>query len=700
MPLCHTPLPGVAAYCYVCGSATPPGFDLMTGERVAVSKSEITAADLRHPVQRLLGPGYELGDRIGAGGFAEVFKATDLRLKRSIAVKVLRPDLGLTPGMLERFRREAEVIAALRHPNIVPIYDVGEGGGVAFILMPFIEGVSLRTRMEEGGPMAPGEVRRILREAASGLAAAHDAGVIHRDIKPENIMLEGREERPLLMDFGIAKAVGGDLDAPVTEEGVAPALTSTGIIVGTPQYMSPEQACGDKAIDARTDQYSLAVVGYRMLSGALPFEGDSTRAVLYKQLVAEATPLQEKVPDAPPGLSAVIERAMQKEPADRYEDMLAFAAALDEPDVEPIRIPKRPPASARARAALGAVTGRIRGMQLPRLTLARPDLGKLRRSRRMMVIAVAAAVIVVALGVRLVLPSGSGLQDFRPSSAVDPLAAPTTSTDDNGAPATTPPTPGAAAPLTPPPPSATTRRTPPPAPGPTRRPAVAAAPPTEAKQPGCVALATAGNWVAAASSCATAAEAGDPIAMRTLAAMYDHGTGVAEDPAKAVAWYQKAAPNDAESRFQLSRLYDIGRGTARDGAASVSSLRGAAAMGHQQAILTLAYRLENGAGVDRNYNEAALWYRRAADQGAVTAMLKLADWSGRGRGVPKDEAAAVGWYRKAADAGSPVGAWEAARALLDGRGVAQDEAAGMVLLRKAARLGNEDAKKELAKRDG
>src|SRR5690606_5566020 len=157
-----------------------------------------------------------------------------------------------------------------------------------------------------------------------GLAAAHDAGVIHRDIKPENIMLDGKDARVLLMDFGIAKAVGGEEETPATEEGVAPALTSTGISVGTPQYMSPEQACGDKTTDARTDQYSLGVVGYRLLSGALPFEGESTRAVLYKQLVSEPPPIAERAPHAPASLQAAITRAMAKEPRERFPTIAEF----------------------------------------------------------------------------------------------------------------------------------------------------------------------------------------------------------------------------------------------------------------------------------------------------------------------------------------------------------------------------------------
>ncbi|HPF61481.1 MAG TPA: serine/threonine-protein kinase, partial [Gemmatimonadales bacterium] len=636
-PTCSTPLPGVASFCYVCGTATPTGIDMATGERLAVARSTMSSADLRGRIQRVLGPGYELGDRIGAGGFAEVFRAQDLRLKRSIAVKVMRPDLGLTPGMLERFRREAETVAALRHPNIVPIYDVGEGDGIAFILMPFIEGESLRARMEREGAMPAEEVRRILREAASGLAVAHEAGVIHRDIKPENIMLEGREQRVLLMDFGIAKAVGGDEDTPMTEEGVAPALTSTGIIVGTPQYMSPEQACGDKTIDARTDQYSLAVVGYRMLAGTLPFEGDSTRAVLYQQLVAEPTPLSTRVSGVPDEIATAIGRAMQKEPRDRFESMTAFATALATGTTtigESIAAPATKPAPAKP----------ARPKQAPRTGAA---AGGLLASTRNRVIAGVAALALLVVAIRTMTGGTPAVpeDEFIPTSVLggdlDPAVTPPSPSEGTASDASAPTPPPVPSRTSPPRSTATTARgraAPPPA-----APAPAAAA-TGAATPTCSALANANRWDDALATCTAAANGGDPVAMRVLGGMYDRGTGVAEDPAQAVTWYRRAAPNDAEAKFQLSRLFEIGRGTGRDLQANITYLREAAAMGHQQATLTLASRLETGAGMGRDYDEAAIWYQRAAGRGSVLAMMKLADWSRRGRGVPKDEAKAVEWF--------------------------------------------------------
>lgn len=621
-PTCKTPLPGVAAYCYVCGTATPIGIDRATGERLVVTRSYMTPEGLKTALQRAIGPGYSLGERIGAGGFAEVFRARDLRLKREIAVKVLRPDLGLTPGMLDRFRREAETVAALRHPNIVPIYDVGEAQALAFILMPFIEGESLRARMEREGAMPAAEVRRILTEAASGLAAAHDAGVIHRDIKPENIMLEGRESRALLMDFGIAKAVGGDDETPQTDEGVAPALTSTGIIVGTPQYMSPEQACGDKSIDARTDQYSLAVVGYRMLAGTLPFEGDSTRSVLYKQLVAEPPPIETKVPGVPPGIAAAILRAMQKDPAARFPSMVEFGEALRSDSEQSLLATAQPRGNAPSPAT----------------------------SRRTLVLA-GFAVVAVAV---LLLRGGFTATGAPDSTTASPELASNTEPALPGAivPDSTPLAVSAADKPTPPAATVSPRRTPA-TPPPSR--ATAAAPTTTVS---CARAMSSADWTAAAASCLAEAEAGNVTSMRLLAGMLDRGNGVPEDPAQALTWYRRAAPNDAEAKFQLSRMLDIGRGAPRDGPGALTALRDAAAMGHQQATLTLAFRLENGANVGRDYQEAAIWYSRAAERGDVGSMVKLGEWYSRGRGVAKDEAKALEWYRKAAALGSTKAAEE------------------------------------------
>ncbi|HKP30023.1 MAG TPA: serine/threonine-protein kinase, partial [Gemmatimonadales bacterium] len=276
---------------------------------------------MRKRLEKALGTNFTVGELVGRGGFAEVFSVRDNRLKRELAVKVLSPELVVNQPMLQRFRREAEAVAALRHAGIVPIYDIGESGGIAYIMMPLIKGETLKKRLDREGRLQINEVRRVLKEIATALSVAHDAGLVHRDIKPENIMLEGPKQQILVMDFGIAKALDPDQTG----------MTSSGLIVGTPHFMSPEQASGE-AVDARSDQYSLAVLGYRMVTGAHPFDGETTRALLYKQVFETPPPARERFPDVPVSLSDALHRGMAKDPKDRYASIDEFAAAVLQED--------------------------------------------------------------------------------------------------------------------------------------------------------------------------------------------------------------------------------------------------------------------------------------------------------------------------------------------------------------------------------
>ncbi len=666
----------MASFCYVCGTATPAGLNKHTGEAIAtVRHAGIGPADLVRKLQRALGPGYQLQDRIGAGGFAEVFRARDLRLKRDLAVKVLRPDLGLSPELVQRFRREAETIATLRNAHIVPVYDIGEAEGLAFLIMPLISGESLRAALDRDGAMPPAEVRRILREAALGLAAAHDAGVIHRDIKPENIMLEGRDKRVLLMDFGIAKAVGAATDG---DPGTT--LTTTGIIIGTPQYMSPEQAAGDKSIDARSDQYSLAVVGYRMLAGELPFGGDSTRAVLYQQLVATPPPIQTRVPNLPGGLANAITRAMLKEPAERFADMLEFAAMVDS---------ELPAIEAEPTAEMPTVRARAAGAP-----------------RRPLVIAgtVAGAVLLIGgwLATRSRSPRAAPVKSVASVPLPTPPAVPKTdsvTTPASRAAVTRADTqvtaPAATASAKAPVPKPTGAKSPP-APR-SKSPAAPAAAPSTTQ--GCARSAATANWSAAATACLAEANAGSATAQRILGTMYDKGQGVAANPAEALGWYRRAAAsNDAEAEFLLSQMFDVGRGAPQNQTEAVVHLRLAASGGWLRAQQLLAYRLENGTGVKKSEQEAAAWYRRAAERGDAISEQKLGDFLARGRGVDKNEAEALEWYKKAALQGSGIAAWQAAQMYFKGRGTTRNDSLGMDWLRRAAALNQSDAVKELRKR--
>ena len=326
---CHTSLPADAQFCPHCGAATPTGISRETGTVQQPEADGIDDAAQRRRIQHALGENFELDRLLGRGGFAEVYAVTDLKLKRSVAVKVLHPDLVVTPTLIERFLREAQAVAKLRHPNIVPIYQVGEVGGLAFYVMPLIEGESLQTCLQRQGALPIGEARRILCEVAEALAVAHAAGIVHRDIKPDNIMLEGKERRAIVTDFGIAKALGSG------ESG----LTGTGMLIGTPQYMSPEQASGDSQIDARSDIYSLGCVAYRMLSGRLPFEGDSAQAMIVAHIATPPEPIQRRRPDVPGDLAVAVMRALAKEPGSRWASAGELAAALRAPEAMKVQTP-------------------------------------------------------------------------------------------------------------------------------------------------------------------------------------------------------------------------------------------------------------------------------------------------------------------------------------------------------------------------
>lgn len=268
-----------------------------------------------------LGGSYTLEGEIGRGGMGVVFQAKDERLKRQVAIKVLPPDLAFREEVRLRFLREAETSARLTHPNIVPIHSVGEGPeGLVYFVMAFIDGEPLSARLKRRGRLPAEESRRILVETADALGAAHGLGIIHRDVKPDNIMLEGSRGRVMVTDFGIAKALSSSSSG---------GLTGTGVAIGTPHYMSPEQAAGDREIDGRSDLYSLGVVGYQMLSAELPFQAPTVPGILIKQITEAAPYLIDKVPDCPEDLAGCIMRCLEKEPDNRWPTADALRRALE-----------------------------------------------------------------------------------------------------------------------------------------------------------------------------------------------------------------------------------------------------------------------------------------------------------------------------------------------------------------------------------
>ena len=254
-----------------------------------------------------IGAQYALEGEIGRGGMSVVYRARDLRLNRSVAIKVLPPELAHDSAIRARFTREAQTAAQLSHAHIVPIYDVGERDGVAWLVMAMLTGGNLATLLAHEPRLPIEEARRFLREVADALDYAHQRGVIHRDIKPDNILLDRESGRALVTDFGIAWAMEA-----------ASRLTVTGIAVGTPTYMSPEQAVGERALDGRSDIYSLGVLAYQMLTGRVPFTANNSMALLLKHVTERPRPILELRPDTPPAICEAIERALMKSPEDRW----------------------------------------------------------------------------------------------------------------------------------------------------------------------------------------------------------------------------------------------------------------------------------------------------------------------------------------------------------------------------------------------
>ena len=262
---------------------------------------------------------YRIGRELGAGGMATVYLAADLKHDRNVAIKVLKPELAAVLGA-DRFVQEIKTTAALSHPHILPLFDSGTADAQLYYVMPYIEGETLRERLNRETQIGVADAVRITTEIADALDYAHRHGVIHRDIKPENILLH--DGRPMVMDFGIALAVSAAAGGRMTE---------TGLSLGTPHYMSPEQATADKEITGRSDIYSLATVLYEMLAGEPPHTGNSAQQIIMKIVTEDAAAVTKLRKTVPPNVSAALAKALEKLPADRFDSAKAFADALGDP---------------------------------------------------------------------------------------------------------------------------------------------------------------------------------------------------------------------------------------------------------------------------------------------------------------------------------------------------------------------------------
>ena len=265
----------------------------------------------------VLGQQFEILKPLGRGGMGDVYLARERALDRFVAIKVLRPELAMAPESRERFRREARIVAQLTHPGILRLHTFGEVGGVWYFVMGYVPGESLAERLRLERQLSWVDAHRILTDLADALEYAHRRGVVHRDIKPANILLDDDSGHAVLADFGISKA-----------SGIGDSLTATGAVIGTPDYMSPEQTTGSSDVDQRSDIYSLGAVGYRMLAGREPFAGASMGEVMYRRLKQDAPPLKPLAPSAPDALTSVVMKCLARERSERWPDAQALRQAL------------------------------------------------------------------------------------------------------------------------------------------------------------------------------------------------------------------------------------------------------------------------------------------------------------------------------------------------------------------------------------
>lgn len=266
-------------------------------------------ADSLTALRKALRNRYRIEREIGAGGMATVYLAQDIKHDRAVALKVLRPELAATLGP-DRFPREIRIVAQLSHPHILPLHDSGEANGFLYYVMPFVDGETLRARLHRDGELGVHEAVRLLAQIVDALSYAHRHGVVHRDIKPENVMLTGRHA--LVADFGISKAVSQSATS-------GNQLTTVGIALGTPTYMSPEQAMGEPDVDHRADIYAIGAVGYEMLTGRPPFAGPTAQTILAAHVTEQPRPVTERRAAVPALLNQIIMKCLAKDPSDRWQ---------------------------------------------------------------------------------------------------------------------------------------------------------------------------------------------------------------------------------------------------------------------------------------------------------------------------------------------------------------------------------------------
>jgi serine/threonine-protein kinase len=421
--------------CTTCGAEWPDDTKFCPSDG-----SPLRAADGTSLIGGVIAGRFHILEKLGEGGMGAVYLGEHVKMGRKSAIKVLTEALAQDTEAIARFNREAANAARITHPNVCAIYDFGEtDDGLIYLAMEFIEGEALTDLLNREGPLGPYRAAAIIKQAGDALQAAHDLGIVHRDLKPDNIMItqgRGGDEVVKVVDFGIAKAMGG-------EEGQK--VTRTGLVVGTPEYMSPEQLSGD-VLDGRSDIYSLALVLYRMLTGRLPFEAESAQEVMIKRLTDEPLKLNEALVGGnfPAKLQQVMEKALQRMPADRYVSASEFAgnvaeAVAGEPSTARVdrngatqllggaapssadertteRLPKTRVSAAKPTIPMEKLREGGRKTATPETPMPRPSVGqgqKSKRGRKTPVMALAASAVIVLGGgtAAVIAMSGNGGTD-------------------------------------------------------------------------------------------------------------------------------------------------------------------------------------------------------------------------------------------------------------------------------------------------
>jgi len=407
--------------CFRCGAAIPEGarFCASCGTPAVDPQSATIVLETEDPeellrrVRMVLAGEYDVERELARGGMGVIFKATEVGLRRPVALKVLLPELGLRVKTAERFKREARMVAELDHPNIIPVYRVGQMGGVFFIAMKFIEGRSLGLIVDTQGALPVPVALHVLRGATRALAYAHDRSIVHRDIKGANILVD-EDGRVMVSDFGVALR-GSDVN-----------LTADGMVIGTPLFMSPEQ-CAGRRTGPQSDQYSLGIVGFQMLSGAVPFNADTIAGVMQHHFFTPAPDVRQARDDVPAALGAVLNRTLEKDPAARFpttRDMLAALEAISFSEAD-----RRESERVLRQLVRGTVIAKVPTRALPALPdsptlpLARAARRKRRLPVRIGVTASGVLLLGLAFGVmRLSPPRGAASPSPAPIPAQPPTA--------------------------------------------------------------------------------------------------------------------------------------------------------------------------------------------------------------------------------------------------------------------------------------